>query len=109
MNASPLENKERRSEILRYRTLSLCIKRWIALVYFNLSMSEFFSSPYPYFLTILFFSPRPVSTGWSKFGIMIVVILLAVGLFLQQWKWNNYRTLNLRYRLKKKNDPEHFC
>jgi hypothetical protein len=46
--------------------------------------------------------------GATKSFVMILVILMAVGLLVQQWKWNNYRTQNLRYRTKKKNDFEHF-
>jgi hypothetical protein len=33
---------------------------------------------------------------------------MAIGLFIQQWKWNNYRTLNLRYREKNGNEIDHF-
>ena len=39
---------------------------------------------------------------------MVLLILMAIGLLAQQWKWNNYRTLNLRYRSKKSKDFDHF-
>ena len=39
---------------------------------------------------------------------MLLLSLMAIGLLVQQWKWNNYRTLNLRYRTKKRNDMDHF-
>ena len=39
---------------------------------------------------------------------MILIILMAIGLLIQQWKWNNYRTQNLRYRTKKRSDFDHF-
>jgi hypothetical protein len=38
----------------------------------------------------------------------MLILFMAIGLFIQQWKWNNYRTLNLRYRGKKRNDIDHF-
>ena len=46
--------------------------------------------------------------GVTKKFVMILVILMAIGLLIQQWKWNNYRTQNLRYRTRKKNDFEQF-
>ena len=39
---------------------------------------------------------------------MIFVILMAIGLLVQQWKWNNYRTQNLHYRAKRRHDFDHF-
>jgi hypothetical protein len=39
---------------------------------------------------------------------MLLIILMAAGLLAQQWKWNNYRTQNLHYRPKKKNELDHF-
>jgi len=51
-----------------------------------------------------------ISLLWrgNKKLVMILVLLMAIGLLIQQWKWNNYRTQNLRYRAKKRDDFEHF-
>lgn len=38
----------------------------------------------------------------------MLILFMAIGLSIQQWKWNNYRTLNLRYRVKKKHEMDHF-
>lgn len=60
-----------------------------------------------FFLPNLFFN-LPHFGEAPKSITMLIIFLMALGLLAQQWKWNNYRTLNLRYRTKKNNEPDHF-
>ena len=61
--------------------------------------------------TLLFqilYSQYAPAFGSTKLFFMLLLSLMALGLIIQQWKWNNYRTINLRYRSKRRNDIDHF-